>query len=112
MDYTLSKPATLAAISYMIMSLAILLPFNVTSTDPILGQSLQNYDFGRKLLVVIIMLIPMGLSIYSINCMMMGKCFVWSWVNAIAIAGWVILFLIASVLSFDSRNQSATITVI
>lgn len=104
MAFELSKPALLAAISYLILGLVILLPFNIGGTDPVYGQELGSYNLARRLLIVLIMLIPMGLSIYSINCMMVGKCFIWSWVNALGIAVWVLLFLIAAVLSYDTRH--------
>lgn len=104
MALELSKPAMLAAVSYLIMGLAILLPLNIGGVDPVYGEDLKKYNVARRVLIVIIMLIPIGLSIYSINCMMVGKCVVWSWVNAIAIAVWVLLFLMASVLSYENRT--------
>lgn len=106
MAVELSKPAYLAAVSYVILGLAILLPLNIGGTDPVYGEELGAYNFARRFLIVLLMIIPIGLSIYSINCMMVGKCVIWSWVNALVIAVWVLLFLMASVLSYDVRNKT------
>lgn len=101
---TLTKPAMLAAISYLILAFMIVLPFDI-------GDCPQNerpcsYNLGRRLMILVIMLIPFCLSIYSINCMMVGKCSVWSWVNGIVIAVWVLLFIIASMMSYNNRKSS------
>lgn len=86
MAFEITKPAMLAAVAYFVMAFAILLPFEGIP-----------YDFGRRVLTFVLMLIPIGLSIYSINCMMVGKCVVWSWINAAIVALWVLLFLVAIV---------------
>lgn len=104
--FELTKPALLAAISYIIMAFVIILPFNIGDCDYVYGEKKTCYNFWRRLLILIIMLVPFGLSIYSINCMMTGKCVVWSWVNSIFVAIWVLLFLVAAVMSYDSRSTT------
>lgn len=99
--FNLSKPAVLAAISYLIMAFVILLPLN-GSCDP--RKDSQCYNFPRRLLILLLMIIPIGLSIYSINCMVVGNCMVWSWINSIFIALWVLLFIITMVMSFDNQT--------
>ena len=99
----LTKPALLAAVAYLIMAFVILLPLDYErGCDP---RDPTCYNFGKRLLTVILMLIPIALSIYSINCMMVGKCVVWSWVNSIVIAVWVLLFLIAMMLSANQQKK-------
>jgi len=90
----LSRPAFLAAVSYIIMAFAIVMPFNI-------GDGI-NYSFGHRFLVLLVVLVPILLSIYSVNCMYVGKCHVWSWVNAIVIAVWVLLFVLTAVLASSS----------
>ena len=99
----LTRPAIIASIAYMIMAFMILLPFPVKSTPLDDDRRPSRYHFGYRLLVLVIMLIPIGLSIYSINCMMMGRCVVWSYVQAVAIALWVMLFVIATLLSSEKE---------
>lgn len=100
MPFQVTKPAMLAAVAYIVMAFVILLPLN-GGCDP---REPGCYTFPKRLLVVTLMLIPIGLSVYSINCMMVGKCVVWSWVNSVFIALWVLLFMVATVMSFDSRS--------
>lgn len=96
----------LAAVAYLVLAFAVLLPLDNRKTcDPTSDPTC--YNFGRRFLTLILMLIPIGLSIYSINCMMVGKCTVWSWVNSVLIALWVLLFLVAIVMSSESQSQLA-----
>lgn len=87
----LSRPAFLAAISYMIMAFTIILPFNIGDQVP--------YSLGYRFLLLLIVLVPILLSIYSVNCMYVGKCYAWSWVNGVVIAVWVMLFVLAALLA-------------
>lgn len=103
MTYSLSRPALIASISYVILGLMILLPFDAKS------QSVHNNTFGYRLFLLIIMMIPISLSVYSINCMMVGHCIVWSYVQAIAIAFWVILFATATLVSSE-RQRDVSLT--
>ncbi len=89
--FDLSKPALLAAISYVILAFTIVLPFNI-------GDG-YTYSFGYRLLLLLILLIPIALSVYSINCMYVGKCYVWSWVNGVVLAIWVLMFVLAVLMS-------------
>lgn len=97
----LTRPAVLAMVAYLVLAFAILLPLDgfqsCRTNDP------TCYNFEKRLMTVVLMLIPIGLSIYSIQCMMVGKCVLWSWVNSIFIAVWVLLFLIAIVMSSEKR---------
>lgn len=105
MHIELSKPAIIASIAYLFLAFMILLPF--PNTGPLENETKMNQQpvgFTYRLLVLIMILIPIGLSIYSINCMMVGHCVVWSYVQAIAIALWVMLFLLVSLLSTERDN--------
>ena len=102
----LPQPAILAVISYIVMAVVIMLPLNIGDYDP-QYQETKNYNFGYRFLLLVILLIPMGLSVYSIYCMMKGSCVVWSWINALVIALWVLLFILATFMSseqFKNRN--------
>lgn len=103
----LSQPAILASISYIFLAFMILMPFGVAT-----NESGKRYDFGSRLFIVLIMLIPIGLSIYSINCMVVGGCSIWAWVQGVALAFWVILFIIASILTGQSPSSDVADTMI
>lgn len=92
----LAKPTIVAAIAYFIMGVIILLPFNIGEYDPEYNTS-KKFDLSYRILLLLILLIPVVLSLYSINCMVQGKCILWSYVNAVLICVWVILFAAGSV---------------
>lgn len=102
MAFTISKPALLAAISYAVMGFIILLPFNSIKSD----GSIYTPSFSNRIIILILMIIPFALSIYSINCMIVGKCFVWSWVQSTTIALWTLLFILASFLTQRESYQN------
>ena len=108
----LTKPAIIAAIAYVILGLMILLPFNNSWTvvksespdaEPVVVE--QSQSFGYRFMLLLIMLIPIALSIYSINCMMVGQCVVWSYVQAIVLAIWVLLFMTATFISREHQYE-------
>lgn len=99
-----TKPALLAMISYVILSFVILLPLNNTYTNDA-GQAVKD-TFWARLLLVIILLIPIALSIYSINCMVVGGCHIWAWVQGIIVAFWVLLFIIASIVVSEAPKKN------
>jgi hypothetical protein len=101
-DFKLSTPAIIAAIAYAIMCFIILLPLQPKHQD------LQvNTTFAFRLLIVIILLIPLALSVYSINCMMVGNCVIWSYIQAIMIALWVLLFIVATLMAYTAAGTIA-----
>jgi hypothetical protein len=95
----------IAAFSYLVMAFVILLPLNnttytLTDTSP----TSFKQTFAYRLLILLILLIPIGLSVYSINCMMVGKCVVWSYVQAVFIVLWVILFVVAALMASSAPS--------
>jgi hypothetical protein len=99
----LTKPAWIATVAYLILGFMILLPLNnsyITAPDGTLKQA----GFGYRFLVFLVMLIPIGLSIYSLNCMMVGHCTLWSYAQAIAICIWVILFVVATLVAGGNND--------
>lgn len=106
MSINLSRPAYIAAVAYMIMALVILLPFNVSFSEES-EQISTAYRFTQRAHMLMLLVIPIGLSIYSINCFVVGKCVTWGYVNAIAIVVWVLLFVLASMISTQSQTSVA-----
>lgn len=100
MKFSIAKPTAIAAIAYMIMGLIILMPLNIGNYDTKYVET-RKFDLTYRILLLVILLIPIGLSLYSINCMVNGKCYVWSYVNATVICVWVILFFVASLIASE-----------
>jgi uncharacterized membrane protein (DUF485 family) len=101
----LSRPAFIAAVAYMVMAFVILLPFDLSvegETQP------KGYVFTQRLFMLALLLIPIGLSVYSINCYVVGNCMTWSYINAILVVLWVLMFVLATVLSSRVQSNAST----
>ncbi len=95
---TLTTPAIIAFVAYVVLALVIILPFEFPVVDQDTGKEyIVKYDFAQRLVILIIMTIPIALSVYTINCMMAGNCVLWSYVVSVITAFWVGLFIITAV---------------
>lgn len=90
------RPTIIAGIAYLVMAFIILSPVNIGKDYDPMMQETGRYDIGYRVLLLVILAIPIFLSLYSINCMVRGRCVVWSYVNSVAICIWVLLFFVAS----------------
>lgn len=92
-------PAIIALIAYIIMGIVILLPFEY----PVYDQKTDSmfvlkYNFGQRLIILLLMTIPIALSVYTINCMMAGSCLVWSYIISIATVLWIAMFVLSAII--------------
>jgi hypothetical protein len=95
---TLTTPAIIAFVAYIVLALVILLPFEFPVVDQDTGKTyIVKYDFAQRLIVMLLMSIPIILSVYTINCMMAGNCVLWSYVVSVITAFWVGLFVITGI---------------
>jgi len=103
----LTRPAYIAFVAYVMMALVILLPFNIKATlDPNNETNISTqYVFSQRLFLVIMMVLPFAVSVYSINCFVVGKCWTWSYVHAVLVVMWVLLFLLGTVISTQSQIE-------
>jgi ABC-type transport system involved in Fe-S cluster assembly fused permease/ATPase subunit len=105
--FMLQAPAYVAAIAYIVMVITLLLPFEFPTVDEVTGEEyVVKYDFGQRVIALLLMTIPIVLSIYTINCMITGNCRVWSWVVAAVTVLWVAVFVITAVVyTFNSKRE-------
>jgi len=97
--FSLQAPAYVAAVAYLIMVITILMPFEFPAYDEVTGEEyVVKYDFGQRLIALLLMTIPIVLSIYTINCMITGDCRMWSWVVSIVTVIWVAIFVITAMI--------------
>jgi len=101
----IQKPTIIAGIAYLILAIVILMPFQIGDYDKSYESS-KKFDLGYRVLLLLILAIPIGLSLYTINCMVAGRCLTWSYINAIIICIWVILFITATVYSVNNSSNS------
>ena len=101
-----SNQAKLAVLGYALLSLAFFLPVR----DPMAPE--QKYNLPERALSFIVMLLPITVSVYTINCMVVGKakggmpCNVLAWLNSISVFLWCGLVLIFTLLLLNSSNKA------
>ena len=97
LGWTLSMPAAVAFVAYLILGLVIILPFDLPMTDQETGEEyVVKYDLTQRVILLLLMVIPIALSVYSINCMMVGDCVLWSYVVSAITILWIILFIVSA----------------
>lgn len=104
MNFRVEKPTFIAAVAYMVLAFMILLPLDIGDLDKNF-ENTNKYNFKYRCLVFLVMLIPIALSLYSINCMVVGKCTTWSYLNSLFICIWVILFVTAALMAKNNASK-------
>jgi hypothetical protein len=89
----LTTQAQYALFGYILVLIAIFLPAKPTSPE----ETARGYDLSNRLMAFIILLLPIALSVYTINCLVAGQCSIWSWVNAILVFVWSLLIFGVSI---------------
>jgi hypothetical protein len=89
----LSTQAQYALFGYVLVLIAIFLPAKPTTAE----ETARGYDLPKRLIALVILLLPIALSVYTINCLVVGQCSIWSWVNAILVFLWSLLIFGVSI---------------
>lgn len=100
-NFKLSMPAYMVMVAYVILLVVVMLPIKIPMQDPRNPEKIVvvSYPFYQRMLLVILMTIPVILSVYSLNCMMVGQCELYSYLTAGLTVFWVILALLAIILA-------------
>lgn len=100
----LSTPAVIALVAYVILSLVIILPFEIPMKNDKTGEVvIVKYNFAERLLVLLLLTLPFAFSIYSINCMVVGNCDLLSYLISFLTVIWVAIFVVISFMFTFSR---------
>lgn len=90
----ITTPAMVTLVGYALLVFLVLLPIDMYAYDERTKQYVkQKYDFLQRMLLVLLLSFPFILSIYSVNCMMVGSCVYWSWIVALTTLLWSLLVL-------------------
>lgn len=108
-----SLQAKVAIVGYLILIVAILLPL----PEPRLKNNdmKKPYNLGERLVSILGLLIPMVISIYTINCMVKGSskggmpCTVLAWLNSVSVLVWASLVLILTLLLLNNGSKNVNI---
>jgi cytochrome bd-type quinol oxidase subunit 2 len=94
----MTPPAIVALIGYIIMAIVVLLPYDMYVYDETQHRHIKRpYNFASRVLILAMLLFPFILGIYSVNCMVVGDCKVWSWIIALATLLWACIVIISSI---------------
>ena len=98
--FKITSPALVALIGYAILMVLVLLPFNMYRYDDRRRDYVRTrYSFGNRLLILLLLLVPYMLSIYTVNCMVVGNCVAWSWIVAVLTLLWSIVVCVLTFMS-------------
>lgn len=95
--FSITGPALVALVGYAIIVFIVLLPVDMYTFDDKSDKYVkQKYNFPQRLLVALLLLFPFLLSIYSVNCMIVGDCVAWSWIVAIITILWAAIIAVTT----------------
>jgi len=93
----LSVPGIVTLVGYLILAIIVLVPLDMYVYDEEKNvYERMEYRFANRVLVMLLLLFPFFLGIYSVNCMMVGRCQLWSWIVALATLIWACLVVITA----------------
>ena len=99
--------AQVAILGYLILSVAILLPVNMNG---------EEYNFLERVLSLLMMALPMIVTVYTINCLVLGTnkgglpCGLLAWLNSGAILLWSVLILILTLMLYATNGNPQAVT--
>lgn len=98
--FRMTSPAIVTLIGYAILIFIVMLPVDMYVYDDKTNKYVkQRYSFGYRALIAALLLLPFLLSVYSVNCMMVGDCVWWSWIVALLTLLWAVLIVVATLTS-------------
>lgn len=105
----MTTPAVVTMVGYALMVFLVLIPIDMymydSSKDTVVKQ---EYNFWQRLVIALLLSFPFILSVYSVNCMMVGACKLWSWIVAIFTIIWAIFMTITTVMNKSFSLNSLT----
>lgn len=96
----LTMPAIVTLVGYSIMAIIIMVPFDMYAWDDNRSEYVRyKYDFAQRFFLLLLLLFPLLLGVYSVNCFVVGKCHVLSWVVALITIVWASAVIIAAIVN-------------
>jgi hypothetical protein len=93
----LSSPAYVTLIASLILAIVILLPTNIKVYDPETNDTvLVSYDLKKRIVMLLFLLLPMVIHVYSINCLVVGNCNLFAWIVSMLVVLWIISFIVVA----------------
>ena len=91
----LTSPAYITFIASVILLISLLIPTSISLYDADTDtKRVEKFDFKNRLVMILLLSLPLAIHVYSINCLQVGNCIVWSWILATIIITWILIFLV------------------
>jgi len=77
-----------------LMLLVVVLPLRTVETTIVDGKSVTRQveiSTRQRILIILGLLLPSVINIYSINCMVRGECNIWAWVQTSILLAYVLV---------------------
>lgn len=96
----ITTPAVVTLIGYLILVVVVLLPFDMYAWDEKKKDYKRHkYDLAQRLLLLLLLMFPLLLSVYSVNCFVVGKCVPFAWIVASVTIIWAIAVIVAALVN-------------
>ncbi len=101
-----SSQAKVAILGYIILSISILLPVNNDN---------KKYNFTERFVSLLMVILPMVVSVYTINCLVKGSsngglpCDMLAWLNSGSILVWAVLVFVLTMLIYLNNDIEKTV---
>lgn len=101
-----STQAKVAIVGYILLSIAFFVPVKTPEEKEI------KYNLSERVLSFIAMLIPIAISVYTINCMVVGvsdggiPCNVLAWLNSLSVFVWSFIILLGTLMLLKKTNKA------
>lgn len=93
----MTTPAVVTLIGYLLLAIIVMVPFDMYAWDETRSEYVRyKYNVWQRLLVLLLLLFPLLLGVYSVNCFVVGRCIVLSWVVAAVTVVWSLAVIIAA----------------
>jgi hypothetical protein len=99
----------LIVVAYLILLASTLVPFEVIERpmDGVSKNAATNaatnknvaYGLRRRLWIMLMMVLPIIVSVYTIHCLVVGKCEMWAWYNSIVVFVWCCGVFVAALIN-------------
>ena len=105
-----STQAKLAMVGYALLAIAFFLPVKTPE------ETVVKYNLKERVLSFLTVLIPIVISVYTINCMVVGvssggfPCTLLAWLNSLSVFIWSFLVLLFSLMLLNTTTPEAAPT--
>lgn len=98
--FRITPPAVVTLVAYLIMAFIILMPFDMYAWDDKQSRYVRyKYSISQRIFLLVLLLFPLLLSVYSVNCFVVGRCHIFSWIVATVTIVWALAVIIAALVN-------------